>query len=347
MARRASPRCRRCRASCRRRCQHRRSRRCRMCSRFPRCRRRRSRSGSAARSGPCRARAAPRDVWSPDSSRTTGRSSRRTARRSRTPACYDGNVDVYVIAATGGEPRRLTYHPGLDVAVAWAPDGKSIVFASQSYDRARPAAVVDGARRQAGPRRSCRCRRATRAAYSPDGKRLAYQPYPLWQPAWKHYRGGQAAQIWIADLATSHVTKVPRETVERPVADVERQHDLLRLGSRRPQGAVRVRPRREQGERARARSRTASTSRRRRSVRVASCSIGSARSRSMTSRPSRSSRCAITIADELPQTRARFMPVGPDQILHAIDLADRQARADRSARRGAVGARSRRATRAT
>src|SRR5687768_5291665 len=27
---------------------------------------------------------------------------------------YDGNVDVYVIPAGGGEPRRLTYHPGGD-----------------------------------------------------------------------------------------------------------------------------------------------------------------------------------------------------------------------------------------
>src|SRR4029079_15179318 len=26
-------------------------------------------------------------------------------------ASYDGNVDVFVVAATGGEPVRLTYHP--------------------------------------------------------------------------------------------------------------------------------------------------------------------------------------------------------------------------------------------
>src|ERR1700759_1497109 len=32
---------------------------------------------------------------------------------------YDGNVDVYVVAATGGVPKRLTYHPGNDAAVSW------------------------------------------------------------------------------------------------------------------------------------------------------------------------------------------------------------------------------------
>jgi WD40 repeat protein len=30
---------------------------------------------------------------------------------------YDGNVDVYTIPAAGGVPRRLTYHPGPDIAI--------------------------------------------------------------------------------------------------------------------------------------------------------------------------------------------------------------------------------------
>ena len=31
-------------------------------------------------------------------------------------ASYDGNVDVYVVAAKGGVPERLTYHPSPDLA---------------------------------------------------------------------------------------------------------------------------------------------------------------------------------------------------------------------------------------
>ena len=30
---------------------------------------------------------------------------------------YDGNEDVYVVPATGGEPRRLTHHPAPDVVL--------------------------------------------------------------------------------------------------------------------------------------------------------------------------------------------------------------------------------------
>ncbi len=39
---------------------------------------------------------------------------------------------------------------------------------------------------------------------------LAYTPFDQWQPAWKRYRGGQTARIWVADLTDSHVEPVPR-----------------------------------------------------------------------------------------------------------------------------------------
>src|SRR6187549_1852524 len=53
---------------------------------------------------------------------------------------YDGDEQVYVVAATGGEPRQLTFYPahgplaprwGYDNQVTgWTPDGKSVLFRS-------------------------------------------------------------------------------------------------------------------------------------------------------------------------------------------------------------------------
>jgi tricorn protease len=43
---------------------------------------------------------------------------------------YDGNVDVFVMPAEGGEPRRLTWHPGPDIATGWTPDSKKVLFYS-------------------------------------------------------------------------------------------------------------------------------------------------------------------------------------------------------------------------
>jgi tricorn protease len=123
---------------------------------------------------------------------------------------YDGNTDVYVVPAGGGEPRRLTWHPGVDNAVGWSPDGKFILFRTtrttvrdlEQFYRV----PVEGGAPEFIPLPS-----GFEASYSPDGTHLAYTPFSQWQPAWKHYRGGQTSRVWIADLADSHVEKVPRE----------------------------------------------------------------------------------------------------------------------------------------
>src|ERR1043166_9381640 len=43
---------------------------------------------------------------------------------------YDGNVDVFVMPASGGVPKRLTWHPAPDRVLGWTPDGKRILFGS-------------------------------------------------------------------------------------------------------------------------------------------------------------------------------------------------------------------------
>ena len=45
-------------------------------------------------------------------------------------AQYDGNDEVYVMAATGGEPKRLTFHPASDQALGWTADGQ-VLFRSR------------------------------------------------------------------------------------------------------------------------------------------------------------------------------------------------------------------------
>src|SRR5262249_25894710 len=50
---------------------------------------------------------------------------------------YEGNLDVYVIPAVGGVPRRLTHHPDPDVPVGWTADGKNVIFRSSRTSYAR------------------------------------------------------------------------------------------------------------------------------------------------------------------------------------------------------------------
>jgi len=123
---------------------------------------------------------------------------------------FDGNTDVYVVPAAGGESRRLTFHPDSDVPLAFTPDGERILFRSM---RATPrdlpklfSVSVKGGYPEALPLPS-----GSAASYAPDGQRLAYVPIVQWQPEWRSYRGGQTTPIWIASLADSTITKVPRE----------------------------------------------------------------------------------------------------------------------------------------
>jgi len=142
--------------------------------------------------------AASRPVFSPDGSEIafTG--------------TYDGNSDVYLIPSAGGTPRRLTYHPAEDQVIGWTRDGQQVLFASNrsSYSRFSQLFTVS---RTGGFPTQLPLPIAAEGSYSPDGRELAYVPLDHAFDIWKRYRGGRTSPIWIARLADSSVTPVPRD----------------------------------------------------------------------------------------------------------------------------------------
>lgn len=123
---------------------------------------------------------------------------------------YDGNVDAFVMPAGGGEPKRLTWHPGPDVVIGWTPDSKKVLFNSprEAYaDFERLYTVpVEGGAPEALP-----MWRGETGSFSPDGTRFAYVPNQKWQAAWKRYHGGQTTPIYIVRLSDLALEKLPRE----------------------------------------------------------------------------------------------------------------------------------------
>ncbi len=129
---------------------------------------------------------------------------------------YEGNTDVYVIPAAGGEVRRLTFHsvnavsagklePSLDnIVLGWTPDGKDVVFLSRrnSFNpqvmHAYEVPVGGGLPTRVdlpwtGP-----------LSFNAAGTEVAYNKLSrvLREFHRKHYYAGQAQDIWTYDFKT-------------------------------------------------------------------------------------------------------------------------------------------------
>ena len=87
---------------------------------------------------------------------------------------HGGSPDIYVMDLESGDLRQLTSGPDIDTEPAWSPDGRSLVFTS---DRSggRPQLFRVPASGAGTPERlTFEGRYNARAAYSPDGSRLAF-----------------------------------------------------------------------------------------------------------------------------------------------------------------------------
>jgi tricorn protease len=114
---------------------------------------------------------------------------------------YDGNTDVYVMDADGGNITRLTYHPGPDEVVGWHPMSGKIVFSSSRncLSRAERLFMVnpDGSGLEEIP-----LFEVAQGDFSADGQRLAYNKMSREFRTWKRYQGGMAQDIFLHDFRT-------------------------------------------------------------------------------------------------------------------------------------------------
>lgn len=139
-------------------------------------------------------------------------------------AQYDGNTEVYLMPAEGGQPVRLTYTatnsrddlgdrmgPN-NVTMAWTPDGKQILYRnriSDGFDGRLWAVSKDGGMPEALP-----LPEGGFCCYSPDGKKLAYNRVFREFRTWKYYRGGMADDIWIYDAAQKKVENITNNVAQ-------------------------------------------------------------------------------------------------------------------------------------
>lgn len=131
---------------------------------------------------------------------------------------YDGNTEVYLMSANGGEPKRLTYTstnsrddlgdrmgPN-NVVMTWTPDGQKIVYRNRISDGFDGKLwMID---KKGGMSEEIPLPEGGFCSYSPDGKLFAYNRVFREFRTWKHYKGGMADDIWIYNAATKKIDNV-------------------------------------------------------------------------------------------------------------------------------------------
>ncbi len=133
---------------------------------------------------------------------------------------YDGNFNVYVMPAEGGQPRQLTFWQGgaqplsdrmgiHNEVVTWFPDSKHILFLSRRdssnvWTKRLYSVSIDGGLPEPLP-----MDQGGLASFSPDGTKMAYNVIFRNFRTWKRYTGGLAQSITIYDLKNNTVESVP------------------------------------------------------------------------------------------------------------------------------------------
>jgi len=133
---------------------------------------------------------------------------------------YDGNFNVYVMPAEGGQPKQLTFYQGgaqplsdrmgiHDEVVSWFPDSKRIVFlsrrdASNGWTNRLYSVSIDGGWPEPLP-----IDQGGLISFSPDGTKIAYNIIFRNFRTWKRYTGGLAQSITIYDLKNNTSEDLP------------------------------------------------------------------------------------------------------------------------------------------
>jgi TolB protein len=148
---------------------------------------------------------------------------------------YDGNRDIYVISADGGEPTRLTFDRKADASPCWTPDGKEIVFTS-NRDGTVDLWIINGAGGE--PRKLAEGPGMEQnATFSPDAGWIAFESlgkiwkmpagggkmeqvtfgeerhfYPDWSPDGKEIaftvQLPESRQIWAVNVSTGETREI-------------------------------------------------------------------------------------------------------------------------------------------
>lgn len=138
---------------------------------------------------------------------------------------YDGNTEVYVMPAQGGEPQRVTYTATLDrddlsdrmgpnnIVMTWR-DNENIVYRSRRITWDDFVGQLFVANINGGLGEQLPFEEGGWISYSPDGQKIAFNRVMREFRTWKYYKGGMADDVWIFDFNTKELTNITNNVAQ-------------------------------------------------------------------------------------------------------------------------------------
>ncbi len=156
---------------------------------------------------------------------------------------YGGDEQVYVMPASGGAPKQLTFYPapgplaerwGFDNQVyGWTPDGGNVLFRSSRDGYGMSDAKLYTVPMTGGAATALPMPISGAGSFSPDGKQIVYSP--LWRDfrSEKRYGGGLGKRFVSIRSRRFLDQQITHGTAHRSRSDVDRRSDLFQLGPHR------------------------------------------------------------------------------------------------------------------
>jgi tricorn protease len=141
---------------------------------------------------------------------------------------YDGNTEVYVMPAEGGEPKRLTTTATLsrddisdrmgpnNLVMGWEKTQPLVVFRSRRTSFNSFIGDLETVGLNAELPKQLPVPRGGFVSFAPDDSKMAFNRVFREFRTWKHYRGGMADDVWVYDFktqTTENLTNNPSQDI--------------------------------------------------------------------------------------------------------------------------------------
>jgi len=122
-----------------------------------------------------------------------------------------GSFSVFTVSITGGEAKRVTWHPDGALVRGWTNDGSKILYASGRETAPSFYHRLWTVPNSGGPSELVTRQWGNNGSYNPEGNKIVIDKMRRWDEEWRAYRGGQNTPLIVLNLEDNSEILIPNE----------------------------------------------------------------------------------------------------------------------------------------